>query len=86
MKRGGSTDELIEINFALALEVDIVKYFVGFVLGGLEGLCDFLKIEELILIAKDLKLILQIADLVIVKSGKRLQVRRSEYFVAHEVI
>ena len=67
----------------MSFEVDVVENFCCFLGGGLQFWGDFVDAQEITLVAEELKLVLEVADLIVVEARERLKLTRSEYFVAH---
>ena len=83
VKRGGSTDKLIEIYCLSALEINIVEYLGCLFIGGIEFLSYLFNAELVILITQMIILILKISNLIIIKARERLKLRRPKRLIAH---
>lgn len=80
---GGRADELVEIDRLAAFEVDVVEYLGSLFGSGVEFSGDLVDAEELVLVAEEVELVLEVADLVVVEPSEGLQLRRSQYLVPH---
>ena len=67
----------------MSLEIDVVEYFFCLLESGLQLGCNFFSIEKIVVVAEDLKLVFEVADLVVAEAREGLEFARSQYFVSH---